>query len=274
MASPAQKRIVWTLAILCLMAMLGALLLQPAKPRLYGGRTTLEWVMMLDPDTKFQVQREAASDQLRLIGAPAVPELDRILRYRPNSWYERLRGRLPRLGAAPFVPRFELLSRACEAAYHLAERADVDISPLVPHLAYHATNGTYADTSGYRALVRAGPRGIGILTNWLFTGSDAVRDQAGWALGLEARRPEVAAALIRSATTETNRAICANALLYLQRSRTPLEQILPVALPALQSTDRYTRDMATTLLREYANDERVRKALEAASANSRATNAR
>ena len=70
----------------------------------------------------------------------------------------------------------ELQSRACEAAYNLAERGDVDISGLVPHLQYHFTNGTYADSNSGRALAAAGPAGIAVLSNLLATGTHAVRE--------------------------------------------------------------------------------------------------
>jgi hypothetical protein len=59
------------------------------------------------------------------------------------------------LAKPPAISPLELQNRACEAAYHHAEWANVDIGPLVPQLRYHFTNGTYADVSSGRTLAQA-----------------------------------------------------------------------------------------------------------------------
>src|SRR6185295_9117307 len=117
------------------------------------------------------------------------PELESILAWRPNL-RETIRSYALRFGIVkprPIHP-LELQSRACEAAYKLAEQANVDISRLVPQLRYHFTNGTYAGSNSGRALAGAGPTGIAVLTNLLLTGTRSVRDQAGWSLHHVKRR--------------------------------------------------------------------------------------
>src|SRR5213593_1924732 len=137
------------------LAMVGTSIFSELK--LYQGKTVRLWVSLLDMDVNRSQQREEASWALVQIGAPALPELERILAWRPSVW-EAIRNHAVRFRLAkprPVNP-LELQSRACEAAYHLAERAEVDISRLVPALQYHFTNGTYADSNSGRALARAG----------------------------------------------------------------------------------------------------------------------
>jgi len=234
--------------------------------RLYQGKTIREWVPLLDPQVGQEKKREEAAWAIMQTGTNAVSELERILAWRRNRLVETAQGYAIRFGftTPPPIHPLELQSRACEAAYNLAERANVDISRLIPHLRYHFTNGTYADSNSSRALAHAGPAGIAVLTNLLFTGTRNVRDQAGWALHHVKSKPEVIAALIRSASTETDQQIRANFLLYLEGSRGPAEQLVPLGLKFIRSDDGYTRWAAASMLRDYVSIAEVRSALEQA----------
>jgi hypothetical protein len=222
------------------------------KARTYKGKTVRQWVSLLDMHVDHQPQRDEASWALVQAGSAALPEVERILVWRPSvletvrNFGVRLRIVKPRELSA-----LELQSRACEAAYHLAERAGVDISRLVPHLQYHFTNGTYADSNSGRALARAGPAGISVLTNLLFAGGRSVRDNAGAALGHVNGKPQVIQALIRSAGSDPDSMLRANAVLYLSRSRGAAEQMVPLGLKFLKSDDGYERWAAASLLLEY-----------------------
>ena len=242
------------------------LVLKHPQPRLYHGKSVHDWVTLLDPDVNKSQQRDEASWAVVKIGTEALPELERILAWRHNRLIERIQGYAIHLGIMklPTVSHFQLQSRACEAAFHLAERAGTDISQLVPHLHYHFMNGTYADWSSGRALAGAGTIGVAVLTNLVITGARNVRDNAGPALRYANKRPEVIVALLQAIETEPDRQLRANLLLYLRGSGAPAEQVVPVGLRFLQSDDAYTRRMAATLLRDYRTDENVQRALEAA----------
>ena len=146
-------------------------------------------------------------------------------------------------------------------------RGDVDISGLVPHLQHHFTHGTYADSNSGRALAAAGPAGIAVLSNLLATGTHAVRDQAGWSLHHVKKRPEVIAALIKSATTDPDRALRANAFLYLSRCGGPENELVQLALRFLGSEDGHHRWAGANFLRDYMAVSAVRTAFESARAD-------
>jgi hypothetical protein len=254
---------------ICLLALVLALAIAAvsflSKPEVHQGRTVRQWVSLLDMDVNRKQEREEASQALIRIGASALPEVERILAWRPERW-ESLRNRAIRLGLVqphPIHPR-ELQSRACEAAYTLAERADVDISGLVPHLEYHLTNGTYADSNSGRALAAAGPQGVAVLTNLLQVGGRSVRDNAGAALRHVDQRPEVIDALIRSANGDPDPGLRANAVLYLAGSRGLAHQLVPLGLKFLQSDDGYQRWAGANLLQDYRTNPEARTALQAA----------
>ena len=106
------------------------------------------------------------------IGQPAVPALQNILRRRPGSIPE-----LVRQGGVRFhllrpetLPLHEQQFRAARAAYMLAERANEDISVLIPDLRFQLIQSRYAESECARALVNAGPEGIGVLTDLIVTG--------------------------------------------------------------------------------------------------------
>jgi hypothetical protein len=180
MSTRNHRRWAWIAIILALMlAVASSLLLTQRRPPAYRGKTVGQWVALLDSHVDYREQREEASQALAQIGAPALPELERLLSRRQNPWREIARRYAIRyrLLKPDSIHPLELQSRGCEAAYILAERANVDIHSLVPHLTYHFTNGTYADSNSGRALARSGLGGVTVLTNLLSTGSRSVRDK-------------------------------------------------------------------------------------------------
>jgi HEAT repeat protein len=261
------QRIRMQLGLCLLMALvLGVIIISAfSKPKLYQGKTVRQWVSLLEMHVDYQKQRNEASWALVQIGADALPELERILAWR-RSAIETIRNYAVhfRIAKPRAIHPLELQSRACEAAYHLAERANVDISGLVPHLQYHFTNGTYADSNSGRALARAGPTGIRILTKLLLTGTRPVRDNAGSALTHVRKQPEVIAALIQSATSDPDRTLRANAVGYLRGCDGPADQLLPLGLKFLGSEDGYDRCRGAMLLQNYLSMREVRTAFEAA----------
>ena len=66
------------------LAMVGTSIFSELK--LYQGKTVRLWVSLLDMDVNRSQQREEASWALVQIGAPALPELERILAWRPSVW--------------------------------------------------------------------------------------------------------------------------------------------------------------------------------------------
>jgi hypothetical protein len=230
-------------------------------PITHKGKAVREWVLRIDQGAGSEKQREEASWAIVQIGQPAVPELEEILAWRPHKWRDQLTSWLMRFHVIkrPELWPQEIVNRACEAAYNLGERSKIDISSLIPHLEFHFTNGTYADAAAPRALASAGPRGIAILTNLMFSAASYnVRDQAAWGLHLVSGRPEVITAYIRLIHTETNATLRANALLYMQSSK----QVVPLALQFLRSTNAYDRQVAKWSLSQHKHLEEVRAALE------------
>jgi len=250
-----------TLAVLGLLVAAG--FLAAPKPKLYQGKTVRQWVAMLDMRVDYQKQREEAAIALVRIGPDALPEIQHILAWRlgpmesVRDYAVRFHFLRPRA-----IPQRELQSRACEAAYHLAEEANVDISRLVPNLRYHFTNGTYADSNSARALAGAGASGFSILTNLLFTGTPPVQDMAGWSLGLIRKHPEVVAALVQYASDDPTLSKRSTALIYLHGLGGPAELVVPLGLTYLHSQNPYAQKAAARLLEDYKQDERVREALQ------------
>jgi hypothetical protein len=261
MSTSTSKRLVAVL--LAVLLITGAGLFAWPKPKLYQGKTVRQWVGLLDPHVDNQKQREEAAWVVVQIGPAALPELESILAWRPGP-LESLREYAVRfhLWKPRPIPPLHLQSRACEAAYHLAERGNVDISSLVPHLQYHFTNGTYGDSSSGRALAGAGRRGFCVLTNLLFTGRPAVQDMAGWSLGHVSKRPEVVAALVQYGNDDPSLAKRVNALIYLRGCDGPAELVVLLGLKYLRSESQYAQRAAVELLQDYKQDERVREALE------------
>jgi len=251
-------------AVLALLALLVAAgFLVAPKPKLYQGKTVRQWVAMLDMHVDNQKQRDEASRALVKIGPEALPEIQHILAWRlgpmetVRNYAVRFHFLQPRT-----IPQRELQSRACEAAYHLAEEANVDISSLVPNLRYHFTNGTYADSNSGRALARAGVSGFSVLTNLLFTGTPPVQDMAGWSLSHIRKHPEVVAALVQYVNEDPTLSKRANALIYLHGLGGSAELVVPIGLKYLHSQRPYARKAAASLLQDFKQDDRVRAALQ------------
>jgi hypothetical protein len=183
---------------------------------------------------------------------------------RPSPLFDRLKGYAIRFGLAQPDPItwHEEQARASRAAYQVAERG-VDIRPLIPYLHFHFTNGNYASEIP-RTLARAGTEGIALLTNLVITGDRRVRDEAGWGLHFVAQEPMAFEALIRSANTETDPSLRANALGYLRRSKGPPEILVPLGLQFMSSDDAYARWQAASFLARYMQIDEARKALEKA----------
>jgi len=264
MRLPRRKLIIVGTALLLVAGLRLGIVLTRKPPVMHDGKTVREWVLRIDQGVGNENQREEAAWAIVQIGQPAVPELEEILAWRPRKWRDHLRGWLIRFRFVEpnQLSPYEVVNRASEAAYNLGERSKTDIGTLIPHLEFHFTNGTYADSASSRALASAGPRGIAILTNLMFfSASYNVRDQSAWALHHVSKRPEVIAALIRAANTETNATLRVNALGYLRRSRAPPQQIVPLALKFLRSTNAYDRQQAKWALSEYKDVEEVRAAL-------------
>jgi len=263
MRLPRRKLIMVGTALVLAAGLWLGIVLTRKPPVTHNGKTVREWVLRIDMGVGNETQREEASWAIVQIGQPAVPELEEILAWRPRKWRDHLRWWLVEFHIIERdqLNPFEVVNRASEAAFKLGERSKTDIGTLIPHLEFHFTNGTYADSASPRALASAGPGGIAVLTNLLFSGSYNVRDQSAWALHFVARRPEVIAALIRAANTETNATLRANALGSLRRSRAHTEQIVPLALKFLRSTNAYDRQQAKWVLSEYKDVEEVRAAL-------------
>jgi hypothetical protein len=263
----ARQKLCWLAAILAVVVIIFLLRPAPPKPKTYQGKTIEEWVTLLNMNVDFQKEREQAGRALELIGTNALPDLERILSRRPNRFRETveryaIRLHLMKRPPPPAVHPLEMQSRACEAAYRLGEFANIDISRLVPHLRYHFTNGTYADSNSSRALAHAGPTGIATLTNLLFTGSRNVRDQSGWALASVSRKPEVYTMLIAAANFEKDPGMQANLLLYLDRSEAPAELVVPLGLKAYRNGNAYKQWTALSLLRNYVGLPEVRAVFE------------
>jgi HEAT repeat protein len=192
--------------------------------------------------------------------------LQRILRRRPGSIPEVIRQvatrfHLLRPGA---LPLYEQQSRAARAAYMLAERANADISTLIPDLRFQLIQSRYAESECARALVNAGPEGMVVLTDLIVTGPRPVRDQAAWALGMATSKPEAVEALVRAADSEPDRGLRANTLLYPSHARGHDDVLIPLGLRFLQSEDGYDRWTGASLLASHADVDGVRPALEKA----------
>lgn len=218
-------------------------------------------VAKLSPNVDHADERDQAQYELFQLGGDALPAVRTILqdRARPPSIVRKFLLKRGFIDPPEISPR-ELQSRACEAAYVLAERADVDISELVPDLQRHFTNG-YADSSGGRALARAGEPGIRALTNQLAVGSRNIRDNAGWALTFVRTHPIAISALLSSANSDPDAALRSNALRYLEGSGANFEAVHPVALSLLAHSNDYVRLGAVQLLTDYPDIPQARETL-------------
>jgi hypothetical protein len=240
----------------------------PKRPQI-GGKTATQWVMMLDAHVDKRKEHDEAASALCHIGQPVVSELRPILRRHPGSIPEVVRQVATRLHLLrpEALPLYEQQFRAARAAYTVAERANADISTLIPDLRFQLIQSRYAEAECARALVNAGPEGMAVLTNLLVTGPRPVRDQAAWALGMASSKPEAVEALVRAADAESDRCLRANTLLYLSHARGHDDVLVPLGLRFLQSEDGYDRWAGVSLLANHADVDGVRHALEKATSD-------
>lgn len=257
----------WAVLLLTVGAVLAAMFWPAPKRPTYEGKTVEEWLLQLDPRSGHSVEYERAWYALARMDATALPEIERILSQRPNKWRERWNGWKVRLHLAkpePWQP-LEQMDRAGWAAYLLADCGKVDISPLLPHLTFHATN--LGPAGIWRAIASAGDEGISVLTNLVFTGELPMRLNAAWGLQFVRQKPQAIAALLRSAKIETNSPARASILGYLAGSGAPADEAVPLGLRLLRSEDVDTRWQATCLLADYRSIVEVSNALQAALSN-------
>ena len=233
----------------------------PKRPT-YEGKTAEEWLLMLELDSGARADNFDAHEALIRIGAAALPELERILSRRPNKWRDGWNGWKARLRFAASPPLHEQQFRAIRATFILAESGNVDIRPLLPQLTFHARNAEQSEA--FRALARAGEEGISVLTNLLFTGDVDVRRDASWGLHFVNKKSQATAALLRSATVETNFRARAEAFRALSSSGAQADQVVPLGLRLLGSEDGYTRRQAAEVLVDYRSLAEVSNALHAA----------
>ncbi len=262
-AEPLAKRRERLIAILLFaFAMLLAVWFWPRpQPATYEGKTVDEWLLQLDPDVARKKEHDRARIALERMGTNSLPDLERILSQRPNKqwgWWKGLMVRFHLSKPDALLPH-EWNSRAARAAYMIAESGDVNIRRLLPHLSFHFTNSNFGEFS--RALARVGDDGISVLTNYVLSDHQRYRDDAASALRHVHRKPQAIAALIRVATLESNRSLRANALSYLQGSKAPADQVVPLTLQLLRSEHAYTRRMAAGLLADYRSFPEVSNAL-------------
>lgn len=229
----------------------------------YDGKTVRDWLTLLDSGAKQTPDHDRAADAMVRIGAPAIPELERILRRKPKSFQEQFRRLAARLHLRKpdRIPLEEEQRRAARAAWVLADRAGADIGVLITSLQYHLTNSNYADPENGRALANAGSGGIAVLTNLLVNGELHARGQSAWALHLARTKPGVVDALLQ-AVNDPDRSIRVRVLLSLRDcDRKVSERIIPVGLDYLGSLDPVERWAGAKLLQEHITADRVSNAL-------------
>jgi len=267
----AKRRVLRWAVLLFVVGAVVAVTFWPAPKRpSYEGKTVEQWLLQLDPNFARSAEHDRAWTALARMGTNALPDLERILGQRLNERREWWKGWMIHLHLTKPdpLPPHERISRATRAAYMLAERAKVDIRPLLPQLTFHFTNANFAEFP--RALANCGDEGISVLTNFLFTGHDALRNHAAYGLHFDfvKKKPQAISALLRAATTETNRILRANALNSLRGTGAPAEEVVPLALELLRSEDAYSRWQAAGLLVDYRSIDEVDKALGAAANDS------
>lgn len=218
----------------------------------HQGQTVRDWLLLLDSRASRAGDYQRAADALVQMGAPAVPELARVLRRKPRSLQEQSRNLAVRLHLmkSERLPIEEEQARAARAAHILAEHAKVDIESLIPSLSYHLTNANYGDPENAHALALAGSKGVAVLTNLLAQGDLHARGQSAWALHLVHSHPGVVDALIHAAT-DPDRSVRVRALFSLPRGGVSTDRIVPLGLGLLSSLDPVERWAAASLLQDY-----------------------
>lgn len=262
----ARVRKIWTTVAVAAVLISAGILLMSRRTVRYQGKTVYEWVAQLDPHVSKMAEHDQAQRALMAIGKEALPELQRLLRQRPHDVFEKVRWQLVRWRVLRVkrLTIYEEQKQASRAAWILAED-QVDIRPLIPDLVWWFTNSNFAGSDNARALVRAGPEGVSVLTNFLCTHPTRfVREEAAWALHMVPNAPGTVEALVRVATTEKDPQLRANAFSYFPRRDGPTNVIVPLCLKGMASEDPYQRWLAADVLSRYVVSEEVVAAFERA----------
>ena len=196
------------------------------------------------------------------MGNQALPGLIHILQRRPapvwsakvETWAIRFR-----LWRAPELPLDEWQYRAARGCCILGGWIDLDITPAIPALAYHATNAASWRLEPYMwGLVYSGPEGLSIVTNLLASAaSPQIREEAARSLWItpKIRTPEIANALL-SATRDVDASVRVTSILSLQsflRQKGLDKVIVPGAIQLLQDTNSAVRRWTLQLLANYSS---------------------
>jgi hypothetical protein len=234
-------------------------------PRLYHGRTVMEWVARLDPIDPIEYAR--ARTVLLEIGPEAMPDLGFILAQntgyasQAKQFVYKLIGRM-RLKQPPRSVSLETLQgHACMAAALLAESNHVDISSLVPVLERHLLNGTYASNLGARALGSSGSEGVAILTHLLQSPKMSIRYSAAYGLSFARGNPAVTTLLFDIVRAEPDPILRANALQYVDRSAGTEPVLVPLAISFLSGSNLFTRYSGALVLSNFPNNTNAVRAL-------------
>ncbi len=260
-----RKRLKIALAALfvaLLSLILLALLHTPTPELAYQGKTLRQWLLLLDSDTAHKAQNDDSARAIESMGKQALPVLIHILEKRPaqvwlakvEAWAVRFR-----LWRAPDLPLDEWQYRAARGCCILGGWIDLDITPAIPALAYHATNAASWRLEPYMwGLVYSGPVGLSIVTNLLASAaSPQVREEAARSLWItpKVRTPEIAKALL-SATRDVDASVRVTAILSLQsflRHKGLDAVIVPGVVQRLQDTNSEVRRWTIQLLANYSS---------------------
>jgi hypothetical protein len=239
----------------------------------FEGKTTRQWIYLLDPHVDYSAQHDHASEVISRIGPRAVPVIRDILSEPKIPALQKLKMLAQRYRILEHdpLPLADRQLRASRAAYKVAESGNTDISSLVPLLAFHLTNSSYSNVESGRALAGAGPHGISILTNLASNPDPRFRDRAIVSLQHARSAPGVFDTYLR-ASSDPEQNIRFSALSSLARyPKAEPNLLIPLALERIQSTNDYDRWAAVQILSTFSFDSRARPALTNALVDSNAT---
>jgi hypothetical protein len=260
-----RKRVRIALAVLVI-AVLGLILLaiisRPAPEPAYQGKTLSQWLVLLDSDPAHKAQNDDSARAIESMGKQALPVLIRILQRRSAPvWLGKVETWAVHFGLwrASGLPLDERQYRAARGCCILGGWINLDITPAIPALAYHATNAASRRLEPYMwGLVYSGPEGLSIVTNLLArAASPQVREEAARSLWItpKIRTPEIANALL-SATRDVDASVRVTSILSLQsflRQKGLDEVIVPGVIQHLQDTNSEVRRWTIQLLANYSS---------------------
>lgn len=268
-----SRRVLIALAVL-LLGLLGMIILAffpgPAPEPAYQGKSLKHWLLLLDSDTGHKAQNDDSARAIESMGKQALPVLIHILQRRPAPvWLSKVEAWAVRfhLWHEPELPLDEWQYRAARGCCILGGWIDLDITPAIPALAYHATNAASWRLEPYMwGLVYSGPEGLSIVTNLLATAaSPQVREEAARSLWITPaiRTPGIANALL-SATRDVDASVRVTSILSLQsflRQKGLDEVIVPGVIQRLQDTNSEVRRWTLQLLANYSSSPGVSAAV-------------